>query len=115
MKGLELPVNILILLVIAIIVLIAISVLFYGTYSGSSNGFGLAKAKNTACTMVISIGCDKAKSEEIMVNFDANKDGKIDSADTLSELCINFYMIGTEGHPDDQTCKSQICNCKITA
>ena len=57
-----------------------------------------------ACQGLITTGCN-VSSNTIKVNFDANKDGKIDSSDTLFELCKNYYDSET-----DADCKA-ICSC----
>ena len=63
--------------------------------------------KDNSCRMLLTIGCYSVNSTSINVtNFDANKDGKIDSNDTLFELCKNYY-----GIDNDTECKTRICGC----
>jgi hypothetical protein len=56
MKGLELPVNILVIIIIAIIVLLAVVALFLGGYTGVGV-IDSAGAKTKACGVIVNSGC----------------------------------------------------------
>jgi hypothetical protein len=62
---------------------------------------------NKACEILVRNGCEMKTSEILIENFDANKDGKINSEDTLFELCK--YEYGTE---TDEECKRAACGCE---
>ncbi len=71
-------------------------------------------AKEAACAQLKrqSGGCQLADTTAIVFykneklpDFDANKDNKTDSADTLFELCKNYYGVETESQ-----CK-MVCGC----
>lgn len=108
MKGIELPINVLIIVVIAIIVLIALVSMFYNPVNVGGSVVGLDNAKSQACrSLSVGYGCDKnADLDDIMVyDFDANGDGNMDSEDTLMALCEDKYAIG-----DESACR-QLCGC----
>lgn len=125
MKGVELPINVLILVVLGLIILLAILGLFYGVWTGGASGVNLESAKNSACQLLISTGCNDNIETIYTNNFDADKDGTLDtgfglgqcnevptigpSKDNLRMLCKCWYNI-----PDDriiEDCKKLICNC----
>jgi len=78
MKGVELPINTLVIVVIALVILIALIALFYGVWAPSVEDIDLESAKNNACQMLISLGCDSEPEEISMSNFDADKDDTSD-------------------------------------
>ena len=70
-------------------------------------------AKNVACGILIRSNCNISTSSilfdgsiKFLYKFDANKDGIVDSKDTLFELCKNYYGIET-----DANCK-KLCGCQ---
>jgi hypothetical protein len=106
MKGAELPINTLVVLVLLVIVLIAVILFFYDPYRRAVGSVDLNTAKSNACTLLTQMVCS-GKAQNIPVNdFDANKDGTINSGDNLLELCKNYYNI-----EDDSDCKQQVCQC----
>ena len=120
MKGMELPVNTLIILVIAIIVLIAIVAFFWGVYDPSKQGMNLETAKTNACMMLNNLGCGVDTSTIAISGFDANKNGVLGDlgadgvctqggGDNLHMLCKCYY--GISGNSEEEDCKTVICNC----
>ena len=66
--------------------------------------------KNNACSILMRDprGCNNVSTDSTLVkDFDANKDGKKDSADTLQALCENYYGVNI----GDQTACKRICGC----
>jgi len=133
MKGIELPINVLIIVVIALIILLALIGLFYGVWTPGSSGLNLEGAKNSACQMLVSTGCGDSRS--ILVNdFDADKDGQFEGlsnngdrskcgsitpdpgmGDSLFMLCVCWYNIGDIGDlldDIDRECRTRICHCQ---
>jgi hypothetical protein len=120
MKGMELPVNTLIILVIAIIVLIAIIAFFLGVYKPSKESLGLETAKDNACQMLNSLGCKFAPTGIAVSTFDADQNGEVGntgnangicgdpagSGDNLQMLCKCWY-----GVSDPTECMNTVCNC----
>jgi hypothetical protein len=106
MKGLELPMNVITMLLIALIVLIALIALFFGVFNMSSGSVSLTTAKTNACQMMINTGCMMSASSITISNFDSDRDGTVESDGTLLELCANYY-----GTTSDSQCKTEICGC----
>jgi len=87
-----------------VFIIFTIFVMFYSVRAGC--GSNLEHVKNSACQMLAGMSCSQTASSIPVRGFDANKDGKIDSGDTLFELCKNYYDIS-----DDLDCKTRICGC----
>lgn len=60
------------------------------------------------CERLKFFGCETVNTSYIVVIFDANRDGTINSKDTLFELCKNWFNIQS-----DIECK-RLCNCSIS-
>ena len=112
MKGIELPINILIIVAVAVIVLIALVAMFYPAFSGGSQVVTIETAKSQACRALIANKCPSAASVGV-INFDANKNGFTYSViteaqtngDTLLALCSNYLQTTL-----DADCK-KLCGC----
>jgi hypothetical protein len=124
MKGIELPISTIVIIVIVLIVLLAVIAMFFGVWNPGVGGINLEAAKNNACQILVSTGC--IDSSLVVVNgFDADKDGSFDAGtgwswtapncadatgseqDNLAALCYCYYNI-----LDEDSCKSQLCNCR---
>lgn len=103
MKGIELPMNTLVVIVIAIIILIAMVALFMGVWRQGSYGISMDSAKNSACQRYVSLKyCDaqedvgdgisidsiKCDANELLVQEDLNDDG--DMTDTKELVVSNL-------------------------
>ncbi|MFH1474102.1 MAG: hypothetical protein ABIE55_04420 [Candidatus Aenigmatarchaeota archaeon] len=124
MKGMELPISTIVIIVIVMVVLLAIIAFFFGVWDPGVGGISLESAKNNACQMLISIGCNDP--EKIIVNnFDADKDGDLNEGignyapsasacgdsnqnmgDNLLMLCVCWYGVSRE------ECRTNICHCE---
>jgi hypothetical protein len=104
MKGISLPINVIVIIVLAMIVLLAVIALFFGVWKPEQ--LTVEAAKNNACNMLVSTGCDSASSI-VVRDFDANQDGEVNSEDTLLALCDTWYNID-----DDFECRKTICRCE---
>lgn len=116
MKGIELPVNVLIILVLGLIILIAVIVLVQNGSKPATDSVDLTTAKNNACQMLVSLGCHVNPQSVRISNFDANKKDGLDAGDNLMELCKNYYLI--DGSNDnyasvEDQCRVEICGCDI--
>jgi hypothetical protein len=117
----ELPVNTLIIVILAVIVLLGILALFSSVWNPSSTGLSLEAIKNNACQLLASMGCNGDTSSIAVNNFDANKDNSNTATgvsawgtacpnaawtgDNLAALCACYY-----GKTDEPSCKS-LCGC----
>jgi hypothetical protein len=121
MKGVELPINVIVLVVLALIVLLGILALFFGVWNPGSTGINLEGAKNSACQMLISTNCVDTSSINVE-DFDADRDGTLNEVgpesstnaadcgksgfkDNLAMLCLCWYGA------DEADCKTRVCGC----
>jgi hypothetical protein len=97
---------------LAVIAILALASLFYLYYFYSSETQNQlppksVSASHAACReLVIDGNCNVSTSSIAVRGFDANKDGSMDSNDTLMELCTNYYYSGWT----DEDCK-RMCGC----
>jgi|WetSurMetagenome_2_1015567.scaffolds.fasta_scaffold677090_2 hypothetical protein len=133
MKGIELPINVLIIIAVAIIVLIAIVALFYPNFKNSSITVNSDIYKSSACQIMIDRQCTPSPKDIAISNFDANKDEKQVAGstwtfgasgtkcgtastgnDNLASLCACYYSIGLSGTDADGilACK-RLCGCTV--
>lgn len=84
MKGAELPVNMLIIVVLAVIVFIATVAFFMGVWGPSTGGVNVEAVKNTGCNRLVSSGCG---STAITLE-DVDDDG---TRETLQDICNEYY------------------------
>ena len=123
MKGVELPISTLIVVIVALVVLVAIIGLFYSVWPSGAETVSLEVAKQNACELLSSMGCIPTTDSININNFDADRDGVVrtdvgiatgscgdaanpDSAnDNLYMLCKCYY------NADEEDCKRQVCYC----
>jgi len=114
-KGIELPINILVVVAVAVIVLLGVIALYFGGFMGPAQTMTQEAAKNSACSYVMNKvgGCMTADPSGIIFGgaggppgFDADADGDIDTTDTLQALCDTYYNAGG----DAPTCR-RVCGC----
>jgi len=134
MKGVELPINILVIVAVAVVVLLGIVALYFVGWSPFPATVGLESAKNEGCRQLVQerrCGTDTWNIE--IDNFDADQDGAVGSQDTgivvgpcrgtvgqaedtLFMLCYCHYAMDQIGPPaltTDQVnarCK-ELCGC----
>jgi len=129
MKGIELPVNVLVIIAIAVLVMLGIIALYV---SGMSTWNPVAQymTENEACGELKSAAppCG-ISTDNIGMNWDADKNGLINNLDTLTAYCENYkacdeYRIDdqlpsgidsldTKGSPQaiEACCKAIVCGC----
>jgi hypothetical protein len=131
MKGIELPVNALIIISIALLVLLGIVALWMSGWGTGAQGVTVEAAKAAGCGALLrdSRGCAAVLPSGIYFDgnnatvpkFDVNKDGKIcpagpdgiegttddcAPADSLQFLCSTYYGTGATA----SACR-QVCGC----
>lgn len=121
--GVELPINVVVIIVMCIIVLLSVMVLFILTWTSGSSTINLQSVKSNACQKLASSNCESDTSSISVENFDANKDGKVNEAgngvDDTSAACKtggggddNLYMLCKCWFSvNEQVCKNSICGC----
>ena len=135
MRGMELPINVLVVVAIAIIVLLGVIILYFIGWSPFSTAITLESIKNKYCAMVIQHGCPSDVRWFTISDFDANRNGKTGWAngettasfdwtnlpvactlgvsnidpnvygDNLASLCYCYYF-----RQSDVACR-QLCGC----
>ena len=127
MKGLELPINVLVIVAVAIVVLLAIVALYFGGFSPFSAAMSLEGVKNDQCRKLVQANnCGVNTNTLPISNFDADKDGAVGTTDTgtgwtwgtstcvttiatngdnLASLCYCQY-----GRTTEAACR-QLCGC----
>lgn len=107
MKGIELPVNVLVIIAVAVIVLLGVIALYMSGFIGSTPALNMNVAWNQGCASVVRNCAGTAIGTDIAVNYDVNGDGKIVLAnDNFLTLCQKIYGSTTS----IGTCK-QKCGC----
>ena len=107
MKGVELPINILVIVAIAVIVLLGLVALYFTGFGPFSATAGQEAIKNQACVdLNPRAGCIDDPST-IVVNYDVvDKDTGADLADNWQTFADQFY-----GCAGDSSCARRICGC----
>jgi len=125
MKGIELPINVLIIVAVALVVLLAIIAIYFSGFNPFSASINLAGVKNEACREYVQERNCKGSTNDVQVKeFDADKDGTLDAGttwsftnaaynclvggsgtDNLAALCKCYFNTDTEAE-----CR-KICGC----
>lgn len=130
MKGIELPINTIVIVVICLTVLIAIITLFFRVWNPGKSSITLEVARSNACQMIVSVGCNLPVYSISIRDFDANKNEKLNdlgtingnepwntntncgpsatSGDNLATLCLCYRNL-----QNDTDCKKNLCDCNI--
>jgi hypothetical protein len=83
MKGITLPVELLIILIVAVVVLLAVILFYYGGWRGTQT-IDIQTALNRACNVVVTNFCSDAAYDKTVKGVDFNRDGR---DDTVEEIC----------------------------
>ncbi len=132
MRGVELPVNAIIIIALAIIALIAIIAFFYPEFFGQSESVSLESAKNAACMEMLNADCKLLPVEIGTPYFDSDQDGSINDVhpggmyvlcglsgvhggDNLYQLFFCWYGISYH-HDFDREVREmkKLCGCPAT-
>jgi hypothetical protein len=109
MKGVELPINILVIVAIAVIVLLALVALYFIGFSPFSTSISIEGVKNAACSELVRRGCIDTTNTIQTPGFDSDNDGTSGetaaNGDNLDKLCENFY-----NRINETDCK-RLCGC----
>ncbi len=115
MKGVELPINILVVVAVAVIVLLGVVALYFSGFVTPAGVMSSEAAKEAGCTRVMRNpnGCITVDPSTILLDgtvtglpaFDANDDASITNADTLLALCDNYFGVAAAGD-----CR-KLCGC----
>jgi len=96
MRGIELPVNAIVIVALALVALIAIVGFFYPEFFTSTGTVSVRTALNKACIRLLRYNCEDITTHIQTVDFDADMDGIVGEAaingDNLYFLCRNYYQ-----------------------
>jgi len=122
-KGIELPINILVIIAVAVIVLLGVIALYFSGFMGPAGIVTQDSAKSSACKIVMSnvSGCQTTDPTTIKLDgtygvtkFDADKDGiPGGTGDSLEKLCENYFGVGTATSTlaqNESNCR-RVCGC----
>jgi len=126
MKGISLPINVLVIVAIAIVVLLGLVAMYFTGFGPFTTAVGLEGVKNSACRVLVQEKrCAVHPSIIEIDGFDADKDGSNDPAaggaancndpadgtthDNLWSLCVCYYGID-QSVSGTVECK-QLCAC----
>ncbi|MDD5417187.1 MAG: hypothetical protein PHU12_04390 [Candidatus Aenigmarchaeota archaeon] len=111
MKGLELPVNMLVVVAVAVIVLLGVVALFMTGLTPFGNVTGLQDAKSQGCSIVVTSGCSpNLNLENIAID-------NFEGADNLYGLCHDYYGCDALDIDDEDdviantACCMKVCGC----
>ncbi|MFH1474101.1 MAG: hypothetical protein ABIE55_04415 [Candidatus Aenigmatarchaeota archaeon] len=132
MKGMELPINAIIVIVIVLIVLTTGLAFFFNAFDPSSVGSSLQSATSSTCIKINPDFCKNKDPERTIASrmavqdFDANNNGVVNEHvpngqystsigdDNLDELCSNFYSC-SQASADwgawYNCCLKKVCGC----
>ena len=72
MKGLELPINMIIVVAIAVLVLVVVAAFFSGQFLGNTDVIAVNKAFNEGCNSLRTVfNCDPGKVGEVITSYKA--------------------------------------------
>jgi len=103
-KGVELPINILVIVAIAVIVLLGLVALYFVGFNPFSTTAGLEGIKNKACQQLVQASNCNVATSTIPVSYDVLADG-LATNDFLDAFCAEYY-----GRPTEAACKA-LCSC----
>ena len=104
MKGVELPINILVIVAIAVIVLLGLVALYFVGFNPFSTTAGLEGIKNKACQALVQTNNCGVATSTIPVSYDVGGDSDATN-DFLDDFCATYYSRTTES-----ACKA-LCSC----
>lgn len=111
MKGIELPINVLIFVAIGVIVLIGLVVLL-GTGVGGISPILVEAEKTSACGVLVNTyKCSQSTSS---ITLDNPKKIGLPEGASLSDLCKKYKSCGSAASQED-CCKVNVCGCPGTA
>jgi hypothetical protein len=115
MKGIELPINALIIITVAVLVLLGIVALWMSSWGGGSRGVTIEAAKSAACSELMRYyaGCTAKDPKDIPIsNFDANRNGNNGDAGTFDSTKT---VCGTSADAANGDNLQTLCYCYYNA
>lgn len=118
MKAIELPINLIVVILIAVIVLLSFVGLYFSGWLSPAKSINIETAKNDACRSLLT-RCYIDVNLITINNFDADEDGVVDSGigigdckDSGGTAKDNLYMLCKCHYSADEDQCRDICMCK---
>ncbi|MBI4163127.1 MAG: hypothetical protein HY513_05575 [Candidatus Aenigmarchaeota archaeon] len=110
MRGLELPINIIVIIAIAVLVLTVIAAFFTGALGGGTNAIATEQAFQKGCQLLRTVqACDSGRIEFVTIaGYRASQNGI--TADATSPGVPMLTVCTLKGASDASTC-AQLCGC----
>ncbi|MFH1229374.1 MAG: hypothetical protein V1678_03040 [Candidatus Aenigmatarchaeota archaeon] len=105
MKGIELPINILVVVAIAVIVLLGMVALYFIGIGPMNTTTSLEATKNTACRLYNGPGMQCINAASVVVYYPAGNS----TPTTLSDFTNDKY--GCSNTATDENCARRVCGC----
>lgn len=86
MKGIELPISTMIVIVVVLLVILGVVSLWISGWGGGATGLSVEAVKASACADYMKIGCDEDPFL-VPVNFDADQSGEIVPKISCDRIC----------------------------
>lgn len=112
MKGLELPINMIVVVAIAVLVLVVVAAFFAGQIGGGTNSINVENAFTQGCTKLRSLyNCDPATISSINVlNFAPPGQPVLTTGYPFSTASNGICSL--KGYINDQEC-ARACGCQV--
>lgn len=117
MKGIELPINILVVVAIAVIVLLGMIALYFTGWSPFGSSVGVESIKNMACIDYTRNNNCAPDPSNLGVNYDADADGVVENQDcdpVAGTTCEDNLQVFTDtfyGCNGVVNCVRRLCGC----
>jgi hypothetical protein len=117
MKGVELPINTMVIIVLAVIILLALVAMYFSGFSPFSTAVGIEGVRGDACRRLVQEnGCRVASYTITITGFDANKNNNMSAGkswdwnDTAMSTALKCGTTAT-GPTASQDNLAALCNC----
>ncbi len=117
-KGVSLPVNAVIIIILAVLVFAALGLFFSGNYTQGTNTIAVEKAYSDGCNVLFyTYSCNKEPKDVTIKGFNPDNDpGKANTGDSLARACelkFSWQKDSAKSTPKSDECKKN-CGCITT-
>lgn len=115
MKGISLPINILIIVIVAVIVLLGVMALYMGNWMPFNLSMNAETAKTQACKFLLNGGCGNTQNIKLdgtmgnLPEFDADLDGRTGALEGATTAITSVTCGGTSTSVGDNL--ASLCKC----
>ncbi|HIG96899.1 MAG TPA: hypothetical protein HA230_00960 [Candidatus Aenigmarchaeota archaeon] len=115
MKGLELPINMIVIVAIAVLVLVVVAAFFAGQLSGGINTIGASAAYGSGCnTLRTAYGCDSLQVSNIkIIGYNPYNVPVTAGTQYVGETLLTACQQNFKQSSMDNTACARACGCGI--